>query len=298
MPIWNDAYRNAYTIDTLTRRAARSAPGLWKAFQAISRLAHAGCKAGELEVTAFNGRLFSPRHSPLIDQRHVADTVMRDVLLSLATEITIEGRRRISYHDLGVEQLGSVYERILEHEPAIDNGAIVITRTSTRRKTTASFYTPQPLTEFLVRRTLMPLVEGRTADEILALRIVDPAMGSGAFLVAACVFLAETCEQALIREGRWSAADVGATDRASLRRQVAERCLYGVDLNPTAVQLARVSLWLTTLAANRPLTYLDHHLAAGNSLIGARLSDLSRPPIVEDSPRRQCTTALRRSACR
>lgn len=287
VPIWNDVYREAYTIEALTTRArlrhvcgaaGSSGTGLWKAFQAISRLAHAGCKAGELEVTAFNGRLFSPRHSPLVDERHVTDAAMRDVLLSLATEITPHGRRRISYHDLGVEQLGSVYERILEHEPAIDNGAIVVTRTSTRRKTTGSFYTPQPLTEFLVRRTLMPLVEGRTSDAILDLRIVDPAMGSGAFLVAACAFLAETCEQALIREGRWSAADIGVADRASLRRQIAERCLYGVDLNPTAVQLARVSLWLTTLARNRPLTYLDHHLAAGNSLIGARLSDLSRPP--------------------
>ncbi len=86
--------------------------------QAISRLAHAGCKAGDLEVTAFNGRLFSPRHAPLVEQRQVPDTVMRDVLLSLATEATPHGRRRISYHDLGVEQLGSVYERVLEHEPA------------------------------------------------------------------------------------------------------------------------------------------------------------------------------------
>jgi hypothetical protein len=71
---------------------------------------------------------------------------------------------------------------------------------------------------------------------------------------------------------------VGASDRAELRRQVAERCLFGVDLNPVAVQLARLSLWLTTLAGQRPLTFLDHHLAAGNSLLGARLADLSQPP--------------------
>jgi hypothetical protein len=280
VPIWNDIYRRAYTIEALTRRAGiRQSAGLWKAFQAISRLAHAGCKAGDLDVTAFNGRLFSPRHTPLVEQRQVSDDVMRDVLLALASENTPQGRRRISYHDLGVEQLGSVYERILEHEPSSDGAAIVLTRTSTQRKTTGSFYTPQALTEFLVRKTLTPLVEGRTAAEILRLRVVDPAMGSGAFLVAACGFLADGCEQAMIRDGRWSAADVSASDRASLRRQVAEQCLFGVDLNPTAVQLARVSLWLTTLAANRPLTFLDHHLAAGNSLIGARLSDLSRPPV-------------------
>ena len=102
-------------------------------------------------------------------------------------------------------------------------------------------------------------------------------MGSGAFLVAACQFLADHCEKALIDEGRWSAGDVRPSDRATLKRQVAERCLYGVDLNPTAVQLARLSMWLTTLAADRPLTFLDHHLAAGNSLLGASITDLSRP---------------------
>ena len=167
-----------------------------------------------------------------------------------------------------------------------------------RRKTSGSFYTPQALTGFLVRTTLAPLVDGRPADEILRLRIVDPSMGSGAFLVAACVFLADCCEQALIRDGQWPAAEVSAADRASLRRQIAERCLYGVDLNPTAVQLARLSLWLTTLAANRPLTFLDHHLAAGNSLIGACLSDLSRPPVVAQWPGAFSAAALRRSACR
>ena len=228
VPIWNGIYRDAYTIEALTARArlrsasaaesfggsspaeagSNSGTGLWKTFQAISRLAHAGCKAGDLEVTAFNGRLFSPRHTPLIEQRAVADRVMRDVLLSLASAPTAHGRRRISYHDLGVEQLGSVYERVLEHEPTSAGGSIVLTRTSTRRKTTGSFYTPQALTEFLVRRTLSPLIEGKTASQILDLRVVDPAMGSGAFLVAACVFLADACEHALIRDGQWTAAEV------------------------------------------------------------------------------------------
>ena len=279
VPVWNDIYRDAYSIDALARRAAQSAPGLWQGFQAISRLAHAGCRVGDLHVTAFNGRLFSPRHSPLVEQRQVPDAVMRDVLLDLATEVTAAGRRRISFHDLGVEELGSVYEQVLEHEPAREGGALVLTRTSHQRKTTGSFYTPRALTEFLVRRTLAPLVEHRTAEDILRLRIVDPSMGSGAFLVAACMFLADACEHALVRDGRWSPSDVTPADRASLRRQVAEQCLYGVDLNPTAVQLARVSLWLTTPAAGKPLTFLDHHLATGNSLIGAWLRDLSQPPV-------------------
>ncbi len=279
VPVWHELYRDAYTIEALTRQAGKAhARGLWAALQAISRLAHAGCKAADLEVTAFNGRLFSPRHAPLVEQRRVPDAVVRDVLLSLATESTPQGLRRISYHDLGVEQLGSVYERVLEYEPRSRGVSIALSRTSIERKATGSFYTPRSITEFLVRRTLSPLVEGRTADQILELRVLDPAMGSGAFLVAACQFLADRCEQALIEEGTWSPGDVRPSDRAALKRQVAERCLYGVDLNPTAVQLARLSMWLTTLAADRPLTFLDHHLAAGNSLLGASITDLSQPP--------------------
>ena len=275
VPIWHELYRDAYTIEALTRKAGKAhARGLWAALQAISRLAHAGCKAADLEVTAFNGRLFSPRHAPLVEQRRVPDAVVRDVLLSLATEATPQGLRRISYHDLGVEQLGSVYERVLEYEPRARGAAIALSRTSLARKATGSFYTPRSLTEFLVRRTLSPLVERKSSNQILALRVLDPAMGSGAFLVAACQFLADQCEKALIDEGRWSAGDVTPPERAALKRQVAERCLYGVDLNPTAVQLARLSMWLTTLAADRPLTFLDHHLAAGNSLLGASLTDL------------------------
>jgi hypothetical protein len=229
------------------------------------------------DVTAFNGRLFSPRHAPLIEQRRIPDALAAEVLLALATEPARSGRRLISYHDLGVEQLGAVYERVLEYEPVAGPRAIRLSRTSIERKSTGSFYTPRSITEFLVRRTLAPLVEHKSAGHILRLRIVDPAMGSGAFLVAACRYLADQCEQARLRDGEWSAADTREADRAALRRQIAEGCLFGVDLNPTAVQLARLSLWLTTLAADRPLTFLDHHLAAGNSLLGARLEDLARP---------------------
>lgn len=279
VPTWNEVYREAYTMDALVRRAFRpSSTGAWKALQAISRLAHSGCHAGDLVVTAFNGRLFSPRAAPLVEQRVVPDAIVNEVLIALATEATTAGRRRISYYDLGVEQLGSVYERVLEHQPSRRGSDLVLERTSIQRKATGSFYTPQALTEFLVRRTLEPLVRAKTAEQILDLRVLDPAMGSGAFLVAACRYLAEQCEVARVKAGEWSHGDVTERDRASLRRDVAERCLYGVDLNATAVQLARLSLWLTTLAADRPLTFLDHHLAVGNSLIGARLADLSQPP--------------------
>lgn len=281
VPTWHRVYQRAYSIDALCTRSVDGyrARGLWNALQAISRLAHAGCHAGDLQVTAFNGRLFSPHHTPLVEHARIADSVVRDAVLALATGQTPHGRKRIAYVDLGVEQLGAVYEKVLEYEPRKAAGPLVLTRTSHERKSTGSFYTPRSITEFLVRRTLFPLVQGRTSAQILSLRVLDPAMGSGAFVVAACRYLAGAAERARLASGEWSPDDVTGGQRAELRRVVAQRCVYGVDLNPTAVQLARLSLWLTTLAVDRPLTFLDHHLASGDSLVGATLDDIARAPV-------------------
>ena len=267
VPHWHPIYRDSYTIESLRPivEAHGSPAGLWESLQAISRLAHRGCHAGSLRVVPFNGRLFAPSAAPLADTFRLDDRVARDVLLAMTTRPGKDRRERISFGDLGVEQLGAVYERVLDYTPG---GA--------RRKGSGTFYTPRAMTEFVVRRTLAPLVHGRTPEQVLALRIVDPAMGSGAFLVAACRYLASAYEDALIAEGSVTRQDVSATDRAAFRRAVAQRCLYGVDINPTAVQLARLSLWLCTLAADKPLTFLDHHLRTGNSLVGASALDLAR----------------------
>ena len=279
VPTWHQVYRDAYTIDALRQRFVTrpGRRGLWKAVQAIARLAHTGCRAGDLVVTPFNGRLFSPRHTPLAEQVHVPDEVIGKSVLALTTRSTSRGRERIAYADLGVEQLGAVYERVLEYEPTRRAGVLRLTRTSHDRKSTGSFYTPRAVTDFLVRRALHPLVEGRSAEEVLQLRVLDPAMGSGAFLVGACRYLGHAAERSL---GSESALGSGRTpvEQAQVRRAVAQRCLFGVDLNPMAVQLARLSLWLASLAGDRPLAFLDHHLMAGDSLIGASLADLARSP--------------------
>ncbi len=279
VPQWHPVYRDSYTIESL-RPAAEgraAAAGLWQALQAISRLAHRGCTAGTLRVVPFNGRLFAPAAAPLAESFVLDDRVAREVLLALTTRPGADRRERITYADLGVEQLGAVYERVLDYAP-VSSGAAITLVSSGRRKGTGTFYTPRSMTEYLVRRTLAPLVRGRTPEQILAVRVVDPAMGSGAFLVAACRYLADAYEEALITAGTVSRADISAADRAAFRRVVAQRSIYGVDLNPTAVQLARLSLWLCTLAADRPLTFLDHHLRVGNALAGARATDVARQP--------------------
>lgn len=291
VPTWHPVYREAYTVEALrpaveTRQRPR---GIWEALQAIARLAHRGCHAGSLHVPPFNGRLFSPLHAPLADALPLDENAVREALLALTTRRGREGRERIAYADLGVEHLGGVYERVLDFDPAqpAADGPCVFVR-GDRRKSTGTFYTPRPLTEYVVRRTLAPLVERASADEIFHLRILDPAMGSGAFLVAACRYLAAAYENALIREGSAGVSDVTDVERAGFRRVVAQRCLFGVDINPMAVQLARLSLWLATLAGDRPLTFFDHHLRTGNSLVGAAIGEVTGMT----SGRRQRAAAL------
>jgi hypothetical protein len=279
VPTWHHLYRESYTIDALCRRLAarRHSRGLWSTLQAISRLAYAGCRAGDLIVTPFNGRLFSPRHTPLAERARIADAVVGQAVMALATMPGKGGRDRIAYADLDVEQLGAVYERVLEYEPTRRDGSLRLTRTSHERKATGTFYTPRAMTDFLVRRALHPLVAGKSAVEILGLRVLDPAMGSGAFLVSACRFLGDAASRALAADAA-RPHDDSPEQRTAMRRLVAQRCLYGVDRNPMAVQLARLSLWLCTLSGDRPLTFLDHRLATGDSLVGASMLDLARSP--------------------
>jgi hypothetical protein len=288
VPMWHPLYRESYSIDALCEQSQQSgrAAGLWDALRATARLAHAGCRAGDLLVPPFNGRLFSPRRTPLAERRRLDDEAARRAVLSLSTRAASggAGRERIQYRDLGVEQLGAVYETLLDYRPTWAKGErrrdrplICLQSGSGARKSTGTFYTPQALADFLVRRTLGPLVRNASPDGILKLRVLDPAMGSGAFLVAACRYMASAYERALTASGDAAPGDIDEEDRAVFRRLVAERCLYGVDINPMAVQLARLSLWLVTLAAGRPLSFLDHRLLAGDSLLGAWLANLRAP---------------------
>ncbi len=178
-------------------------------------------------------------------------------------------------------------------------GDLYLTNDKGERKATGSYYTPDYIVEYIVAHTLGPLVAAareraqagpanetaaRFVAEILRLNVLDPAMGSGHFLVEATNYLA----RALATDERVTvpgapvpgtpAPDTPDTDLLYWKRRVVEACIYGVDKNPMAVELAKLSLWLKTAAADKPLTFLDHHLRHGDSLIGAWLADLERPP--------------------
>ena len=177
----------------------------------------------------------------------------------------------------------------------IPAGGLYVTAGSQRRDT-GTHYTPRPLTELIVAATLEPHVydgpaEGlpraqwrlRSPDALLSLKVCDMSMGSGAFLVQACRYLAERLLEAWNHTPPASPLPEDAEERAALaRRMVADRCLYGVDNNPLAVEMAKLSLWLITLQKERPFTFLDHALRCGDALLGIvnaqQLEDFSLTP--------------------
>ncbi|WP_331449222.1 Eco57I restriction-modification methylase domain-containing protein [Streptomyces prasinus] len=194
--------------------------------------------------------------------------------------------RAVDYRHLDAEELGSVYESLLELEPkysAADRTFTLIEVAGNTRKTTGSYYTPSSLIECLLNSSLDPVIadavkRGEQAaahsgaadpadvivNELLSLTVCDPACGSGHFLVAAARRIAK--QVAAVRER--NPEPTLDTVRHALHEVVA-RCIYGVDLNPMAVDLAKVSLWLEALEPGKPLSFLDAHVKQGNGLIGA-----------------------------
>jgi hypothetical protein len=174
-------------------------------------------------------------------------------------------------------------------------GSMVLQPSDERRRS-GSHYTPRSLTEPIVRKALEPVLKGLgerpTPQQILSLKVCDPAMGSGAFLVEACRHLGDTLVTAWHAHDALPSIPPDEDEVLHARRLVAQRCLYGVDRNPMAVDLAKLSLWLATLAKDHPFTFLDHALRCGDSLVG-----LAREQIVrfhwKEGPQQQILGAER-----
>ena len=171
----------------------------------------------------------------------------------------------------------SIDERASPGKRACGPGTIVLQPTDERRQT-GSHYTPRSLTAPIVADALMPILERlgdeATPDEVLALKVCDPAMGSGAFLVEACRALGERLEQAWKHHPHLLPDDARDDPHVFARREVAKRCLYGVDKNAMATDLAKLSLWLITLARDEDFSFLDHALKTGDSLVGLDASQI------------------------
>ncbi|OGR13713.1 MAG: hypothetical protein A2341_05905, partial [Deltaproteobacteria bacterium RIFOXYB12_FULL_58_9] len=369
----------------------------WDRFLSTCRLVHQGCDHPDLSLLAYGGRLFDPKRFPVLEHPtcKVRNRTMFTVLRSLLFAQQRKGGepQRVGYWALDIEQIGYIYEGLLDHRAARAGGVALVKlkgggerafpigeleklevdklvdlvvevtgkkpetvrdalahepdakdlteldkfpeavvkrvrplaaiiqcdevvppgwwylTVGTSRRASGAHYTPQQLTERIVRVTLDPLVyrnvqgkpgllvepkQVKTPKELLSLKVCDIAMGSGAFLVQAVRYLGdrlvEGWDRAIAGAHEHNAAAVLSMPYAApmtdaegdrpinpehrdemvmwARRYMVERCIYGVDVNPLAVEMAKLSLWLTTLAKDRPFTFLDHALRCGDSLVG------------------------------
>lgn len=228
-----------------------------------------GCS--ELALPAMGSLLFSKDTTPDLEGLELGNRSLMSAVRAVSF-ITFESKRRpVDFKNLGSEELGSVYESLLELHPELnsDTGAFKLkTAGGHERKTTGSYYTPSSLVQCLLDSALEPVVaealkKNNSEQAILNLKVCDPACGSGHFLVAAAHRMAKRL--AAVRTGDEEPSPEAT--RMALR-DVIGRCIYGVDINPMAVELCKVSLWLEAMDPERPLSFLDHHIQCGNSLLG------------------------------
>ncbi len=228
-----------------------------------------GCPA--LGLPALGSFLFSPEALPDLQVAEICNEALLDAIRQLALTRDRHSLRLVDFRNLGSEELGSVYESLLELHPEVTTDPAsfrLLTASGNERKTTGSYYTPDSLIQCLLDSSLDPVLNEAVAKPnpekaILALKVCDPACGSGHFLIAAAHRIAKRL--ASVRTG--DDAPTPDAQRSALR-DVIGRCLYGVDLNPMAVELCKVNLWLEALESGKPLSFLDSHIQCGNSLLG------------------------------
>jgi len=233
-------------------------------------------RASALGLAALNGELFGPAACTHIEDARCANVDLLIAIFNISTFKDQGIRRRVNYAALDVEELGSVYESLLDFHPLVElePAPRFDLVTGSERKQTGSYYTPPSLVAELIKSALVPVInerlaaaDSRTAKEaaLLELRVVDPASGSGHFLLAAARTIAR--ELARVRNDGNEPSPEGY--RQALR-DVVRSCLYAVDKNPLAVDLCKVALWIEGYNAGMPLNFLDNHIKWGDSLVGVR----------------------------
>lgn len=283
-------YIAGYSMTWLRERAVRRSQhdrhaDLWQALIITFR----GLARGEpaLGLPALGG-LFSADQCLRLDSAQIENRHLLAAVFQLGWFRADGGLSRVNYRDMGPEELGSVYESLLELVPDLqglstpatarlafigDDTTDASTKGNTR-KLTGSYYTPDSLVQELIKSALEPVIAEAVksnpqspVEALLSLTICDPACGSGHFLLSAARRLAE--EVALHRAAAEREGGAPApTDYRHALRDVVSRCIYGVDKNPMAIQLAKTALWLEAYSPDRPLSFVDHHLRVGDALLG------------------------------
>lgn len=268
-------YTSFYSTAKLRRLAGRKRgtrhPDLFYSLRLVMDKLSTDTGCPELGLPALGGFLFSEEAIPDINDCEIANHDLLDAVRALAYTTYGNARRPVDYKNIGPEEFGSVYESLLELHPELNTDAATFELTTAsghERKTTGSYYTPSSLITSLLDTALDPVLhealrKSNPEEAILELKVCDPASGSGHFLIAAAHRMAK--KLAAVRTGDEEPAL--EAQQAALR-DVIGHCIYGVDLNPMAVELCKVNLWMESLEPGKPLSFLDHHIQCGNSLLG------------------------------
>ena len=311
-------YRDYYSLQRLRRLADRPqladrrAHDLWRAMHQTLRLYEDGGKGLPLGIAPLGSFLFREEGLQTLFQYEVDNRSFLQAFNRLSTfnHPDTNVRMRVNYGALDVEEFGSVYESLLELLPRIipEVDKLIFSYAQlagNERKTSGSYYTPDSLVQCLLDSALDPVIKERLAGKsgkeaetaLLAIKVCDPAVGSGHFLIGAAHRLAQRLAE--IRAGE-EALSPDVQRRAM--RDVVSHCLYGVDINPLAGELCKVSLWMLAMEPGKSLGFLDHHIRVGNSLLGTTpeliakgIPDDAFKPI-EGDDKKACTELKRLNA--
>ena len=306
-PATVDRYRRFYSVTRmvdLARRQRGTAHGdLWDGLRIVfGALAGPGLPA--LGLYGMGSFLWSEESladlgAAELPNRHLLEAIAKLTMVNDAGRGRKTVRRVVDYRNLGAEELGSVYESLLELHPTVDGTTFKLASAAgNERKTTGSYYTPTPLIRVLLDSALDPVLDEaeNSADPeaaLLALKVVDPAAGSGHFLIAAAHRIAHRL--AAVRSGE---SEPAPDEQRHALREVINHCVYGIDVNPMAVELCKVSLWMEATEPGRPLGFLDHRIVCGNSLLGttpalmdAGVPDDAFKPLTGDLPPKPVASA-------
>ncbi len=282
LPDVTSVYFNEFSISSLRELAEkpiRDDPNtnLWERLLLLFSLLDSG--QPQMGVNAFNGSFFSSDFIPYIMEYNlrISNSLVLRLIQSMTILETEDGLQRINYQEVNEEMIGGIYESLLDYQPRYmqektSNFRFILDPTLAERKGTGSYYTPAGAIDILLKTSLEPVVERKLSKAetkreklhaLLDLKICDTACGGGSFLLAALDYLGKKYAQI---DTNQEFPDLSQLNLA--RRKILQNCIYGVDLNPLAIELAKVSLWLKALVKDTPLTFLDSHLKVGNSLIG------------------------------
>ena len=323
---------------------SNTASKYWQHLNDLFRIISKG--DASIGMPAYNGGLFEEVRAPILSRARMTDAIFAPLLDDLSRSLLGKQsdlfRSYINYRDLSVQHLGGIYERLLEYSLVVENKKILARPASFARKTSGSYYTHDGLVQFVIKEAVGPqiaecltqfkaqIVEWENKKElsqdhwktlerldpasaILELKICDPAMGSGHFLVTLVDYLADQILEIMVQteqlvaaqawaqeianpyisplisrikdirnrilttahKARWAVTESQLDDKHIVRRMILKRVVYGVDKNPMAVELAKVALWLHTFTVGAPLSFLDHHLRCGDSLFGGRVKHIT-----------------------